>query len=520
MGDELANLKQYILGVDYKDTDNSKLAVTVMYNDTRGSGRGPPRLQRYLASVKAVLQSHLAYFKGDGYSAALVGVREMPKVMTTLNLDLANYIGPFFFVMGFYLPFPGIVVALVYEKEHKLRVMMKMMGLDTTAYWAINYIFFSVIYMLYIAIFVTVGVIANLSFFTSNEWSIQVTFYLFFVHQTVAFAFLWSILISKQRTANVASNLWLIAGAIMGITLIDAFLSTSVTPNSTLILISLVPPFLLYRGCWELAYYATNGVYLGIDGMTWADLSKDPRNGMADLLIIMVLEWACFMLLTLYLDAVVDTGVGIPRHPLFCLETVLPNSVLELFGSTEKISEECPEADRTPESREDVRAEERRVEALLPAVPDEAAEEARVAQGGEDGILMRGLRMVYPAINGNPPKVANKSVTMGVKHGECMGMLGPNGAGKTTCIKMLCGFESPTAGYATVEGFSILTKMKLIYTIMGVCPQDNHIWGSLTAREHLLFYGRLKNLDGAELDDAIDQALAAVNLLANIDDQA
>jgi ABC-type transport system involved in cytochrome bd biosynthesis fused ATPase/permease subunit len=73
--------------------------------------------------------------------------------------------------------------------------------------------------------------------------------------------------------------------------------------------------------------------------------------------------------------------------------------------------------------------------------------------------------MVYPATNGNPPKVANKSVTMSVKHGECMGMLGPNGAGKTTCIKMLCGFESPTAGYATVEGLNIITKMKLIYTL-------------------------------------------------------
>jgi len=449
-----------------------------------------------------------------------MGVREMPKVMTTLRLDLANYIGPFFFVMGFLLPFPGIVVALVYEKEHKLRVMMKMMGLDTSAYWAINYVFFSVIYMMYITIFVLVGTLADLSFFTKNEWSIQFTFFFLFVHQTVAFAFLWSILIARQRTANIASHLFLISGAIMGITLIDAFLSTSITSASTLTLISLVPPFLLYRGCFELAYYATNGVYMGIEGMSWEDMTTDPRNGMNDLMLIMVLEWALFLALTLYLDTVLDTGVGIPRHPLFCLEDVLPKSVMEWFGSTEKVDSECPEEDKTPASREDVKAEEERVEALLPAVPDDAAEEARIANGGEDSILVRGLRMVYPATNGNPPKVANKSVTMSVKHGECMGMLGPNGAGKTTCIKMLCGFESPTAGYATVEGLNIITKMKLIYTLMGVCPQDNHIWGSLTAREHLLFYGRLKNLEADGLEEAISEALASVNLLPNIDDQA
>ena len=38
---------------------------------------------------------------------------------------------------------------------------------------------------------------------------------------------------------------------------------------------------------------------------------------------------------------------------------------------------------------------------------------------------------------GNPSKIAVKTLTMGVGHGECFGMLGPNGAGKTTTINML-----------------------------------------------------------------------------------
>jgi len=62
--------------------------------------------------------------------------------------------------------------------------------------------------------------------------------------------------------------------------------------------------------------------------------------------------------------------------------------------------------------------------------------------------------------------------------------------------------------------------MPAIYTIMGVCPQDNHIWDTLTAKDHLLFYGRLKNLEGETLENAISEALGAVNLLGNIDDQA
>ena len=134
--------------------------------------------------------------------------------------------------------------------------------------------------------------------------------------------------------------------------------------------------------------------------------------------------------------------------------------------------------------------------------------------------MVRKIRKVYPAINGNPAKVANKGVSFGIRHGECLGLLGPNGAGKTTCINMLCGFMTPTSGEAYAEGLSILDTMSKIYTIMGVCSQDNHLWESLTAREHLLFYGRLKNIMEADLEAAIEASLRSVKLLGSIDDQA
>jgi hypothetical protein len=39
--------------------------------------------------------------------------------------------------------------------------------------------------------------------------------------------------------------------------------------------------------------------------------------------------------------------------------------------------------------------------------------------------------------------------------------------------------------------------MDAIYSLMGVCPQHDLLWETLTGREHLTFYGRLKGLVGA-----------------------
>ena len=65
---------------------------------------------------------------------------------------------------------------------------------------------------------------------------------------------------------------------------------------------------------------------------------------------------------------------------------------------------------------------------------------------------------------------------------------------QTSAINMLVGLLEPSGGTALIEGQNICTDMASIYSMMGVCPQHDLLWESLTGREHLLFYGRLKNL--------------------------
>ena len=154
---------------------------------------------------------------------------------------------------------------------------------------------------------------------------------------------------------------------------------------------------------------------------------------------------------------------------------------------------------------------------------DVAAERARVEtmwqqwsnnlrQRPPAAILLHHLRKVYPSKDGNVPKVAVHDLSLGIERCECFGLLGPNGAGKTTTIRMMEGFLDPSSGAAIIEGLSIPGDIDSIYSLMGACPQHDLLWGGLTGREHLLFYGRLKNLGGDELRRGVDDGLRSVNL--------
>lgn len=77
------------------------------------------------------------------------------------------------------------------------------------------------------------------------------------------------------------------------------------------------------------------------------------------------------------------------------------------------------------------------------------------------------------------------------------------------------GFLEASAGAVLIDKLDTLSDMPFIYSIMGVCPQHDLLWESLTAREHLMFYGKLKNLRGKELEQAVDSSLKSVNLFVD-----
>ncbi|MGD8821667.1 MAG: ATP-binding cassette domain-containing protein [Anaerolineales bacterium] len=107
---------------------------------------------------------------------------------------------------------------------------------------------------------------------------------------------------------------------------------------------------------------------------------------------------------------------------------------------------------------------------------------------------------------------AVRGVSFAIRNGEIFSLLGPNGAGKTTTISMISGLIEPTEGDATVAGYSIKNEPMEAKRIIGVVPQEIALYRSLTARENLVFWGRMYGLSGGELRQRIDEVLEMAGL--------
>jgi ABC-2 type transport system ATP-binding protein len=107
---------------------------------------------------------------------------------------------------------------------------------------------------------------------------------------------------------------------------------------------------------------------------------------------------------------------------------------------------------------------------------------------------------------------AVKNVSFQIERGEIFSLLGPNGAGKTTTISMLSTLLEPTSGDAHIDGYFITKDPIAVRKIIGVVPQEIALYEPLTARENLIFWGRMYGLGGAELNRRADQGLEQVGL--------
>ncbi len=107
---------------------------------------------------------------------------------------------------------------------------------------------------------------------------------------------------------------------------------------------------------------------------------------------------------------------------------------------------------------------------------------------------------------------AVKDVTFNVRRGEVFGLLGANGAGKSTTFRMLCGLLPPTGGSLSVAGVDIRRAASSARARIGYMSQKFSLYGSLSVRQNLDFFGSAYGLSGKRRTEMIGWALEQFGL--------
>ncbi|MDG2614948.1 ABC transporter ATP-binding protein [Thermoleptolyngbya sichuanensis XZ-Cy5] len=118
------------------------------------------------------------------------------------------------------------------------------------------------------------------------------------------------------------------------------------------------------------------------------------------------------------------------------------------------------------------------------------------------------LRRVFKVFDGY---TAVRGIDLNVRQGEFFSILGPSGCGKTTTLRLVAGFDEPTAGEVLLQGRSMVGVPPYRRPVNTVF-QSYALFGHMTVWDNVAFGLRLKNKSKAEVQKAVGEALQLVKM--------
>ncbi|RUS76071.1 hypothetical protein EGW08_016175 [Elysia chlorotica] len=223
------------------------------------------------------------------------------------------------------------------------------------------------------------------------------------------------------------------------------------------------------------------GIYEGTgEGARWSNFHKpgvvDDNLSLLECMLLLLFDSLIHCIITWYLDNVRPGEFGVPK-PLYFPFTkaywvgpkASSSSIYEFENSDTKHFEKDP-------------------------------------SGLNAGIKIAQLRKVFDK------KVAVDGTSLKMYDGQITALLGHNGAGKTTTMSMLTGFIPPTSGTAEVNGCDIRNDIQGVRKSLGLCPQHNILFDSMTVKEHLIFFAKLKGVEGSQIESEVMNTVKEIGL--------
>jgi spermidine/putrescine transport system ATP-binding protein len=124
---------------------------------------------------------------------------------------------------------------------------------------------------------------------------------------------------------------------------------------------------------------------------------------------------------------------------------------------------------------------------------------------------MAGGRIDLISLTKRFTEVAVDSIDLGIASGEFFSLLGPSGCGKTTTLRLIAGFEQPTAGQILLDGVDVSgipPHRRNVNTVF----QSYALFPFLTVFDNVAFGLRNRRVDKTEAARRVNEALDLVKL--------
>uniref|UniRef100_A0A3B3QVD2 ATP-binding cassette sub-family A member 2 n=1 Tax=Paramormyrops kingsleyae TaxID=1676925 RepID=A0A3B3QVD2_9TELE len=401
-------------------------------------------------------------------------------------LFVIEHMMPLCMVISWVYSVAMMIQHIVAEKEHRLKEVMKMMGLNNAVHWVAWFITGFV--QLSISVTALTAILKYGRVLMHSDPFIIWLFLTVYAVATIMFCFLVSVIYSKAKLASACGGIIYFLSYVpyMYVAIREEVAHDRITAFEKCIA-SLMSTTAFGLGSKYFALYEVAGV-----GIQWRTINQSPVEGDDfNLLLSMVM---------LIIDAVHPDV----NHIFLYIYTLLEFHKSYWLGSGRVETWEWPWGTGT---RLSVMEEDQAC-----AMEHRRSEETRGIEEEPSHlplvVCIDKLTKVYKTGS----KLALNKLSLNLHENQVVSFLGHNGAGKTTTMSILTGLFPPTSGSATIYGHDIRTEMERIRQNLGMCPQHNVLFDKLTVEEHLWFYSRLKGMAEEDIRKEMDKMIEDLEL--------
>ncbi len=126
-------------------------------------------------------------------------------------------------------------------------------------------------------------------------------------------------------------------------------------------------------------------------------------------------------------------------------------------------------------------------------------------------VRTHGISKQFPQPKGDPVRAVD-DVTLEAQPGRIFGLLGVNGAGKTTLLRILSTVLKPTSGTAEIAGYDVLADPEKVRASIGFMSTSTALYGRLTAREMIAYFGGLYGIRKGELKERMHATMDRLDI--------